>query len=66
MFLFDRSFCRSVSTITDHRANGRRSNAVSMARDDPLEVVNIWFRSGSACGFWITFLFSSPLQNARF
>jgi len=32
---------------------------------DPLEVVNCWWWSGSACRFRITFSFSSPLQLYR-
>jgi len=36
------------------------------ARADPLEVVNFWWRSGSACGFRITFSFSSTLRNRGF
>jgi len=37
----------------------------TLARGDPLEVSNFWWRSGSACGFRIT-SFSSPLQNRVF
>jgi len=33
------------------------------ARGDPLEVINFWWWSGSACGFRITFSVSSPLRN---
>ena len=33
---------------------------------DTVEMVNFWYWSGSTCGFWITFSFSSLLQNRRF
>ena len=64
-----RSFCLSVNRITDERGNGRRvvdQTWQTWARRDLLEVINFWWLSGSACGFRITFAFSSPLRNRGF
>jgi len=62
---FFHSLCHSVDRITDERGNGRRLN-LARARGDPLEVIDLWWWSGSARGFHITFSFSSPLRNRRF
>jgi len=38
----------------------------ALARGDLLEVINMWWWSGFACGFRLTFSFSSPLRNRGF
>jgi len=58
----------SVTSITHDLGNERRPNMADMGwtRGDPLEETNFWYWSGTPCGFWIAFLFSSSLWNRGF
>jgi len=59
------SFCLSVSRITHDRCNRRRPNMVGVGKGWPsLLIFSCWSRP--ACGFWITFPFSSSLRNRGF
>ena len=49
--LCDRSVCHSVNRITDEWGNGRWWHLAGTVTGDPLEVINSWWWSGSACGF---------------
>jgi len=48
------SFCTQYRPLTDESGNERRPN---LAKGGPLEVINFWWWSRSACGFRIPFNF---------
>jgi len=55
MWSFCLSFCKQDNWRTWKRTStklGRHGQG-----GDPLEVMNFWWWSGSACGFWITWIF---------
>ena len=51
------SLCHATNRITDERGNGCRPNLAGMGKGWPSKVINFWWRSGSPCGFQITFHF---------
>jgi len=54
------SFCKPTNAETDVDQTWP-----AWTRGDPLQVINFWWWSGSACRLWITFSVFSPLQNRR-
>ena len=59
------SFCVTLSFFKQENWRTQKRTSTKLGRhgqgvNDPLEIDNFWWWSGSACGFHITFLFSSP------